>query len=310
MDVMIFATARQWGILLGLFCCPVWAGLPDPVALGVAAEVGNVKRITQWLDEGMLADFEADRIGTGLMIGAWEGNIALMEVFLARGANVNFVNRWGEQALQLAAWKGQGEAVRWLLDHGAEVSRQRKEWSALHYAVFAGHQDIARLLMSRGGDINARSPNGSSVLMMAAREGQENLARLLLEAGADPKAVNDAGESALNWAMRQGHYGIAKQVAQTPARFAEAVKASSSSTPEHKPVRSELAPPDMLNILVMLREAEAAKKSTKKLQNQLSTAIKRSKQRAVQTPSKPKSLVITAHRGSGKTTGERVELRR
>jgi len=310
MPTMIFATARQWGILWCLFCYPAWAASPDPVALGVAAEVGDIRRIAQWFDEGMSPNLEADRIGTGLMIGAWEGNIALMELFLARGAEVNQVNRWGEQALQLAAWKGNLEAVRWLLDHGASASRQGKAWSALHYAVFAGHQDIARLLITRGGDVNARAPNGSSVLMMAAREGQEELTRALLEAGADPATVNEAGESALTWAMRHGHYRIAKQVANsagTPARFAEAVHKSSPES-QPKPVRSEPAPPDMLNILVLLREAEAAKKPTKKLQGALAAAIKRSKQRTLKKPP-PRSLVITARKGSGGKTGERVELR-
>ena len=35
-----------------------------------------------------------------------------------------------------------------------------------------------------------RAPNGSTVLMMAAREGHDELARQILDVGADPRAVN------------------------------------------------------------------------------------------------------------------------
>jgi len=126
---------KSWLLIVWLAAVPVWAALPDPVALGVALEMGNVDAARRWLDEGLDPNKEADRIGTGLMIGAWEGNLAMMELFLSRGADIHKVNRHGEQALQLAAWRGRTEAVRWLLDRGATVNRGGKAWSALHYRV-------------------------------------------------------------------------------------------------------------------------------------------------------------------------------
>ena len=127
---------RPLYLILMLACLTVVplarAELPDPVAFGVAMELGDRDKARRWLDEGLPPNFLADRIGTGLMIGAWEGNIPLMEVFVQHGADVNFANARGEQALQMAAWKGQKDAVAWLLDHGAAPSRRGKEWSALH----------------------------------------------------------------------------------------------------------------------------------------------------------------------------------
>ena len=40
------------------------------------------------------------------MIAAAEGNIRLMELFVERGANIDYVSRIGEQAIAMAAWKG------------------------------------------------------------------------------------------------------------------------------------------------------------------------------------------------------------
>ncbi len=284
------------------------AALPDPLTFGVAIEAGDLNRARQWLDEGLAPGFLADRIGSGLMIAAWEGNIPMMELFVARGADIAQENRYGEQALQLAAWKGQTAAVRWLLDHGAAVNREGQGWSALHYAAFSGHGDVARLLMERGADVNGRAPNGSTVLMMAAREGHEDLASMLLDAGADPRATNERGDSALTWAMRYGNFRIA-QLVSTKEQFAQAVKASPDSF--GKAVRSEPAPEEIEDLLQRIRLAEAANQPTEQLREALLAAVARFKQGSTVVKLKDtakgrsKGMVITASR---QKAGERAEL--
>lgn len=284
-----------------------WAALPDPVAFGVAMEVGDTTKARQWLDEGLPPNFVADRIGTGLMIAAWEGNIPLMELFVQRGANVNFVGPSGEQALQMAAWKGQTEAVKWLLAHGASINRQGHEWGALHYAVFAGQEALAKYLLERGANPNAQAPNGASVLMMAAREGHEGLAKTLLEAGADPNLRNDEGETALVWAMRHDNLRIAKMVS-TPEEFARAVKMPPQSF--GVAMRSVPPPSRISTIMREITKAEAAGRPTMELRKALFDAIadfKRTSNVGRSTmpqpktvyptmPKQPRALVITAQR--------------
>ena len=191
----------------------VVAEQPDPVSFRVQMELGAVNRAREWLNAGLPPDYMGDRIGTGLMIAAWEGNVPLMELFAARGADVNKSNSLGETALMHAAWKGRLAAVQWLLAHGARIERAALQWTALHYAVFAGRNEIAELLLDRGADLNARSPNGSSVLMMAIYEGREDMARRLLARGADTRIKNENGHGALDWAMKFNHLKIARMVA-------------------------------------------------------------------------------------------------
>jgi ankyrin repeat protein len=186
--------------------------LPDAIKFGVRVEQGDVKTVGEWLAAGLDPNFEGDRIGTGLMIAAWGGDVAMMALFVTHGADVNRANRFNEQALMLAAWTGQRDAAAWLLDHGAQINREGNEWSALHYAAFAGHDEIAKMLIQKKADVNAKSTNGSTVLMMAAREGREKIAAMLIEAGAMRGTKNDFGEDALTWAMRNGHLTIAKMV--------------------------------------------------------------------------------------------------
>lgn len=305
--------SRLWRfrlLLVWLTALPAWAALPDPVAFGVAIEMGNVDAARRWLDQGLDPNMEADRVGTGLMIGAWEGNLAMMELFLSRGADIHRVNRHGEQALQLAAWRGRIEAVRWLLDRGATVNRGGKAWGALHYAVFAGRGEVARLLMARGADIDARAPNDSTVLMMAAREGKEDLAKMLIDAGANPRLANDRGDTALTWAMRNGNYRIAKLVSSAE-EFARVVSAQPESFGAQK--KSVPAPSEISELLRKIREAEAKGEDTEALRKALMAAVDRFRAEATALGDKKRikadarpTLVITASR---KSVGERVEMR-
>lgn len=238
------------------------ATLPDPASFSVAIELGKLSTARAWLDEGLHPDFMGERIGTGLMIAAWEGNIPMMELFVSRGASINATNANGEQALMHAAWRGHIDAVRWLLDRGAQLNRPDMQWSALHYAVFNGHEAVAKLLIERGANINARSTNGSSVLMMAAREGRDALAKLLIERGADINVTNDWGDDAFVWAIRNGHPDIAKAVG-TPARLAAA---AATPQPFGPAVRSNPIPERIDDLIKEMQAAMAERRLTPELQ--------------------------------------------
>jgi hypothetical protein len=311
-------------VVVGLFLGPLMSSLasaaaaakPDPALFATAVEAGHIETVKQWLEEGLDPDYQGDRVGSGLMIAAWEGNVAMMELFLKHGAHVDTGNRYDEQALQLAAWKGHLDAVEWLLAHGASVDRPGK-WNALHYAAFADQKDIADLLLEHGAQVNARAPNGSTALMMTAREGREELARLLLAAGADPRATNDSGDSALTWAMRHEHFKIA-QMLSTATQFAKAVQVAPESFGAR--VRSVPAPSEIEEIMRRMRLAQAAGQPVETLRKDLFEAVERFKKGSQKLVAgkpdktskrgKPRALVITAKRAEARKSGqeERAEL--
>lgn len=258
-------------LALLVFMGAPFAALPDAARYGAILELGDLRQVRQWLDEGLDPNFVADRIGTGLMVAAWTGNIPLLELLVARGADIQRGNSFGETALMHAAWKGNPDAVKWLLARGAKLNREGNAWSALHYAVFAGHEDMAQLLLARGADINARSPNGSSVLMMAVYEGRDDIARLLLKNGANRAVRNERGDSALDWAVKYKRSDIAQLVAASPQEIAAA-----ASQPKNAVAQRSQQEPDSVEELLRIRRVLQARGLSLELVDQR-TAVMRAR---------------------------------
>lgn len=89
-----------------------------------------------------------------------------------------------------------------------EIIGKQGGLTALHYAVRDGYADTVAVLLDAKTDINSRSADLSTSLMLAVANGQYDIAMTLLTRGADPNLVNDDGIgplfAALNneWALR------------------------------------------------------------------------------------------------------------
>lgn len=271
------------------------AALPTPVAFVNSMELGDVGQAKAWLEAGLPPDFMGSRVGSGLMIGAWEGNFELMRFFLAHGADINKINANGESALVLAAWRGNLEVVKWLLERGARINAPDRQWSALHYAAFSGHAEVVDYLIEQGADINARSTNGSSVLMMAIYEGQQKIARQLIERGADRKPRNDWGDGALEWAMRFNHLELARQLTSAE-EFNAAVSQPKESWGEAK--RSLRTSKELDELLAMRQQLAERNLSTAAIDKRIAAERVRIVRSELdrQAPARAATLEITASR--------------
>jgi len=112
-----------------------------------------------------------------------EKHLELAEPLVESGANVNAVARTGLfRPLHFAANTGNADAVRLLLDAGAEVNaRDAQGGTALHAAAKGGHTATVQLLLARGAEKQVRDTMGKTPLDVASESGLSEVAALLKE---------------------------------------------------------------------------------------------------------------------------------
>src|ERR1035437_10604970 len=125
-------------------------------------------------------------------------DLASLKARLAKGADVNTRDQRGSTLLMHAAAFGSSEAVKLLLESGAQVNA-KNGLEATALILGAGNAEKARMLVENGADVNAHSKLGRTPLMVAAScGGCSATVKLLLDKGADPKAADKQGNTALN----------------------------------------------------------------------------------------------------------------
>jgi ankyrin repeat protein len=125
--------------------------------------------------------------GTPLMYAAHAGNIEVIKLLLAKGADVNARNIVNGSALMLAAQKGDTAVVKLLLERGADAHiKNDYGYTALMYAASSESNDpeLIRAFLARGAEINVKAKDGETALKLAGRKGRTEIVRLLEKAGA------------------------------------------------------------------------------------------------------------------------------
>lgn len=119
-------------------------------------------------------------------------DLAKMKMLVRYGARINDTSKSGNTVLLIAcSGYGMHEAVKWLIDNGANVSAKRwgTETALMRAAQFSDTMTIS-LLLSKGFDINAR-PWGFTPLMYAVRMGNSAAIPFLIRRGADANVFDD-----------------------------------------------------------------------------------------------------------------------
>jgi len=142
------------------------------------------------------------------------GRADLVRAHLAR--NPALAGAWtqdGYTALHYAAFFGGADAAEALIDAGTDleaVSRNAMGVRPLNSAAAGRHNDVSRLLVERGADVNAAQEQGFTPLHAAAQNGDADLVAVFLAAGADKDARLDDGRTAADVALEAGHEALAE----------------------------------------------------------------------------------------------------
>ena len=103
-----------------------------------------------------------------------------------------------------------------MLERGAEVNYQVDAGTALIFAAMFGHSDAVKLLLQAGADINIQEKAGFTALMFAAGGGHEAVVELLLEAGVQVNMQDEDGFTSLMHDAQGGHANTVKLLLEHP----------------------------------------------------------------------------------------------
>ena len=164
------------------------AGTPALMLATIARATDAVQAL---LDAGADVDAQdAQRDNPFLYAGA-EGMLDILTLANEAGADPAITNRYGGVALIPASERGHVEVVRYLLaESDVDVDHVNKlGWTALLEAILLSdggprHQEIVRLLIEHGADVDLADGDGVRPLAHARARGQEAIAALLVDAGA------------------------------------------------------------------------------------------------------------------------------
>src|SRR5690606_1285666 len=133
---------------------------------------------------------------------------------LAAGADPNERSEEGQTALMLAARNGRPDAVRLLIERGADVNAVEpfRNQTALMWAAGEGNAEAIHLLVDHGAELEARSAGGFTALLFAVRDAQLDAVDALIERGANDDAVAPDGASALNNGIRNDYHDVASRL--------------------------------------------------------------------------------------------------
>lgn len=141
------------------------------------------------------------------------GNIQLIENIINSGFDINQKDDKGNTPLHYAARDKSKEAIRILVEHGANIDAVNKlKCTPLHFAILNNNIVEAKLLLAIGADLNMVDIDGFANLHHAASVGDIRLAQLLVLIGANANAVNRFNENALQVARRRGYKKCAQEL--------------------------------------------------------------------------------------------------
>lgn len=191
---------RKIVLVLLLCAVSVYADkLPVGNRFAVAIERGDLDAVKALIEEeGAKVDTPieyGESAITPLMKASWDGELAIVEYLLEKGANVNARDTESHgTALANAVRREHVDIVKALLAAKADVLLKDKfDFNVFTTAVAGGNEEIAGLLLDAGAKIND-GMSGLTPLAFAASSGDTDMMHFLAERGADVNYGAKTGE--------------------------------------------------------------------------------------------------------------------
>lgn len=195
-----------------------------PEELCKAARAGDIERVRSLLSSGVDLSGENQDAWGAIHHAAAMGHTDLVELLIARGADINARDLHDRTPLLLAiGYKKGGGMAELLVANGAEVNVMDQTGDTpLLAALRNADESLAKFLITKGAEVNvlARTPRQPKLPVVMTREplhyaalyGFEHVTELLIAKGAkvDARDRNNDAYTPLHQAVAKGHREVVK----------------------------------------------------------------------------------------------------
>lgn len=201
----------------------VWSDLGNMTPLHVAAQGDGLEKVKLLLKYKANVNADPGDGVTPLFCAALNGTAEMCDFLLSEGARLDFYSAC------VLGKKAEVEAMLKATPTLATTKDKRLKREPVFYAAMGGREEIARLLIEKGADVNARGPEfsegnfivylgssawakniGETPLHTASKRGFVEFVRILLDKGAKTTAKDNNGDTPLHVAAKKGERKVVK----------------------------------------------------------------------------------------------------
>jgi ankyrin repeat protein len=149
----------------------------------------------------ILAFVHLDGLTQDIYDACRKGNVELIkQLSKVNPDTINTPNKSGYTPLIIAGYRNQLEAVKVLLDLGANVNAVSEDGTVLTAACYKSNTALVKILLEQHADVNVKNNAGTTPLMFAIMAENEEMVKLLLVNKADINAMDNANKSVKEYA--------------------------------------------------------------------------------------------------------------
>lgn len=175
--------------------------------------------MTVFLKASFEIDAIADNGNNAVAIAANKGNMMVLNYLFNNGAKANVKNSNGEAVLDNAVMMGNADVVKLLID---QLKKEGADPASLGTAVLiaakTGKVDMLQVLADAGAPLENRGPDGYLPIHWTVKNGNYDAMMFLIDKKVDVNAKCDQGYSVLDWATNEGYTRLIKALKKAGAK--------------------------------------------------------------------------------------------
>ncbi|WP_445710213.1 ankyrin repeat domain-containing protein [Flavobacterium sp.] len=111
------------------------------------------------------------------------------------------VNENGFSALVLATYKGNNDVAKLLIEKGSDINGNSQMGTPLMAAIVKGNNEIAKILIEKKADLDLMDSNGTTALLYAVQFKNHELVSIIVKTGVDIDYKDKNNKSAIDYAL-------------------------------------------------------------------------------------------------------------